>query len=275
MPNDRLRDAFVRNGLTPSDVAGKLSVDPKTVDRWITQARAPYPRHRHAVAAMVKESESYLWPDAVPTERAARITESEVVHIYPRRAAVSHELWRRLLDGAQDRIQVLAFGGLLLAEQDPKYISTLKAKASTGTEVTVLLGDPECAEVAKRGAEEGIGDAMAAKIRNTLSFYAGLEGVNGASVLFHRTTLYNSIYRYDDDMLVNTHVFGFPASHEPVVHLRRLAGGELFDTYADSFDRVRSAAVPVWPAVARLGTWLEPSTTMTRRHRRRTASCLR
>jgi hypothetical protein len=248
MPNDRLRDSLVRNGLTPSDVAGKLGVDPKTVERWITQGRAPYPRYRHAVAAMVKESESYLWPDAVPKERAARITESEVVHIYPRRAAVPIELWNRLLADAQDRIQVLAYGGLFLAEQDPKYVATLKAKAKAGAQVTVLLGDPESDEVARRGAEEGIGDAMAAKIRNTLAFYAGLKGVDGVSVLFHRTTLYNSIYRYDDEMLVNTHVFGFPASHAPVVHLRRLAGGELFDTYADSFDRVRSAAVPAWPA---------------------------
>ncbi len=249
MPNDRLRDALIRSGLTPDAVADKLGVDPKTVERWITQGRAPYPRHRHAIAAMIRESESYLWPNAVPQERAARITESEIVHIYPRRAAVPQELWRRLLVDAERRIQVLAYGGLFLAEQDPKYIATLKAKAKAGAEVVVLLGDPDSTEVATRGAEEGIGDAMAAKIRNTLAFYSGLKGVDRAAVMFHRTTLYNSIYRYDDEMLVNTHVLGFPASHAPVVHLRRLAGGELFDTYADSFDRVRSAATPVWPAV--------------------------
>src|SRR3712207_1951973 len=154
MPNDRLRDALIRNGLTPTDVADKLSVDPKTVERWVTQARAPYPRYRHAVAALVRESESYLWPDAVPKQRAARITESEIVHIYPRRAAVPQELWRRLLADAQERIQVLAYGGLFLAEQDPKYIPALKQKAADGAEVTVLLGDPDSSEVAKRGAEE-------------------------------------------------------------------------------------------------------------------------
>jgi hypothetical protein len=219
-------------------------VDPKTVERWITQGRAPYPRHRHAIAAMVKESESYLWPNAVQTDRSTRIAESEVVHVYPRRGAVPQELWRRLLTDAHERIQVLAYGGLFLVEQDPRYVNTLKAKAVAGTEVTILLGDPASPEVATRGAEEGIGDAIAAKIRNALTFYADLNGIDGASVLFHRTTLYNSIFRYDDEMLVNTHLFGFQAHHAPVVHLRRLAGGELFDTYADSLDRVRATAKP-------------------------------
>jgi hypothetical protein len=32
-----------------------------------------------------------------------------------------------------------------------------------------------------------------------------------------------------------------------VLHLRRLSGGDLFDTYADSFDRVLAGSVPAWP----------------------------
>jgi hypothetical protein len=63
----------------------------------------------------------------------------------------------------------------------------------------------------------------------------------------HRTTLNNSIYRFDDEMLVNTHLYGVPGAYAPVPHLRRLAGGELFDIYATSFQRVWSRAVSVWP----------------------------
>ncbi|WP_428983123.1 hypothetical protein [Phytohabitans maris] len=62
----------------------------------------------------------------------------------------------------------------------------------------------------------------------------------------HGTTLYNSIYRFDDEMFVNTHVYGYPAAHAPTLHLRRLTGGDLFDQYADSFDRVWSTAKPLW-----------------------------
>ena len=251
MPNDRLRDALLRNGFTPTAVAEQVGVDPKTVERWITQGRAPYPRYRHAIAAMVKESESYLWPDAMPTERATRVAQSEVVQVYPRRAAVPDDLWRRLISQAQERVGILVYAGLFLPEQQPQLISALKAKAEAGARVEILLGDPDSPEVAQRGIEEGIGDAMGGKVRNVLAFYQRLRDVQGVKVRFHRTTLYNSIYRFDDEMLVNSHVFGFPAAHTPVMHLRRLAGGDLFGTYADSFDRVWSTSVPAWePAVA-------------------------
>jgi transcriptional regulator with XRE-family HTH domain len=251
MPNDRLRDAMLLNGLTPAAIADQLGVDPKTAERWITQGRAPYPRHRHAIAALVKESESYLWPDAVPAERANRVAQSEVVQVYPRRASVPEDVWRRLIDQAQERIGILVYSGLFLPEQHPKLIATLKAKAKAGARVEILLGDPASAEVAQRGADEGIGDAMAGKVRNVLAFYEPLRDVPGIAVHFHRTTLYNSIYRFDDEMLVNSHIFSFPAAHAPVMHLRRLSGGDLFDTYADSFDRVWSMSVPAWaPAMA-------------------------
>ncbi|WP_433233648.1 XRE family transcriptional regulator [Micromonospora sp. CA-248260] len=251
MPNDRLRDAMLRNGLTPSSVAEQLGVDPKTVERWITQGRAPYPRYRHAIAALIKESESYLWPDAMPQERANRVAQSEVVQVYPRRAAVPDDLWRRLISQAQERVGILVYAGLFLPEQQPQLVTTLKAKAAAGMRVEILLGDPESPEVAQRGADEGIGDAMAGKVRNVLAFYQRLRDVPGVNVHFHRTTLYNSIFRFDDEMLVNSHVFGFPAAHTPVMHLRRLAGGDLFDTYADSFDRVRESSLPTWqPMVA-------------------------
>ena len=35
----------------------------------------------------------------------------------------------------------------------------------------ILLGDPEAEQSRKRGKDEGIGDAMAGKIRNVLAFY--------------------------------------------------------------------------------------------------------
>ena len=60
----------------------------------------------------------------------------------------------------------------------------------------------------------------------------------GVSVRLHGTTLYNSIYRYDDELLVNTHAYGVPAGQSPVLHLRRFPGGRLFDHYMASFERV-------------------------------------
>lgn len=246
MPNDRLRDSMLRKGLTPATVAEQVGVDPKTVERWITQGRAPYPKYRLAIAALLKESESYLWPAAMPTERVNRVAQSEVVRVYPRRSAVPDDLWRRLITEANERVGILVYAGLFLPEQQPQLISALRTKSENGVQIEILLGDPECSEVARRGADEGIGDAMAGKVRNVLSFYRRLKDIPGITIRYHQTTLYNSIYRFDNEMLVNSHIYGFPAAHTPVMHLRRLAGGDLFDTYAESFEKVRLDSMPVW-----------------------------
>jgi hypothetical protein len=247
VPNERLRDAIARNGLTPVAVAERIKVDPKTVERWITKDRAPYPKYRRAIAAMLRDSEAYLWPDALPPERRTAVAQSELVTIYPRRSAIPSELWKRLLDQAAMQVGILTYGGLFLHELIPSLTKTLLAKAEAGAKVEVLLGDPECHQVAQRGVDEGIGDSMAGKIRNALAFYEPMRGHYTAGVMFHDTVLYNSIYRFDDDMLVNSHLFGHPAAHAPILHLRRLAGGDLFDSYAASFERVRARSREVWP----------------------------
>jgi hypothetical protein len=60
------------------------------------------------------------------------------------------------------------------------------------------------------------------------------------------TTLHNSIFWFDDDMLVNTHVYGVPAHFAPTLHLRHLSSGTLFQTYARSFDRVWDQTRKTW-----------------------------
>jgi hypothetical protein len=247
MPNDRLRDAMLKQGITPALVADHLKVDPKTVERWITQNRVPYPRHRHSIAAMLREAESYLWPDALTSERASEVALSEVVHIYPRRGAVPSDLWQRLLNQANSDIGILAHAGLFLPEQNPKWVTTLRTKAEAGTKVQILLGDPKSDFVKQRGKDEGIGDAMASKILNVQAFYQELRGNDNVGMYYHETTLYNSIYRFDDEMLVNTHLYGTPAAYAPIMHLRRLAGGELFDNYAASFSKVQAKSKAIWP----------------------------
>lgn len=247
MPNERLRDALHKQGLTPADLAEHVGVDPKTVERWITKGRAPYPKYRSAISARLRETESYLWPGAYSPERVAQVTQSEVVHLYPRRGAVPQEIWQRLLDQATRQVGILAYAGLFLPEQNPRWVSTLREKAESGVQVEILLGDPDGDRVAERGADEGIGGAMASKVHNVLAFYKELRAVDNVAVHFHNTTLYNSIYRFDDEMLVNTHLYGTPAAYAPVWHLRRLAGGDLFENYTASFNKVVARSKAVWP----------------------------
>ncbi|MGH3358982.1 MAG: XRE family transcriptional regulator [Nocardioidaceae bacterium] len=244
MPNERLRDALDRVAITPEELATKLAVDPKTVERWITLGRAPHRRTRHAIAALVREAETYLWPDALTQDQRARVAESEVVHVYPHRAAVPADVWHRLFATATESVDILMYSGMFLPDQNPHLAEMLSDKAAQGVRVRILLGDPDSSQVAARGAEEGIEGAMASKIRNVLVHYAPAATQPGVEVRLHGTTLYNSLYRFDGDLLVNSHIYGFPAAHAPVLHVRKLSAGVLFDTYIESFKKVWERARP-------------------------------
>src|ERR1035441_2190288 len=210
MPNERLRAALLQRGITPALLGEELGVDHKTVERWIA-GRIPYRKFRFAVAARLKVDEAYLWPGALSKEQVAAASESEVLAVYPHRSQVPRDTWSQLFDEAEREIGVLVYSGLFLAE-DTVTQKIVAGKARAGVRVRILLGDPDSAQVAERGSDEGVDDAMAAKIRNALVLYRGLRGAEGAEFRFHRTILYNSIYRADDQLLVNTHVYGVPAA---------------------------------------------------------------
>lgn len=237
--NHRLRTAMLQRGLSPDAVARELGVDPKSVERWLAGRQTPYRKHRHRLAALVGEDELYLWPDAVSKEHVSAAARSELVDLYPHRADAPADLWMRLLKAARLEVDILVYAALYLPEQNPALVPTLCAKAEEGVAIRLLFGDPDCAEVAARGQEERIGEAaIGIKIRNALVHYEPIFDVPGVEIHFHRTTLYNSIYRFDDQMLVNPHVYGFAAFHAPLLHLRRLAEGDLFSTYTQSFNRI-------------------------------------
>jgi hypothetical protein len=111
----------------------------------------------------------------------------------------------------------------------------------------LCFGDPAGQAVAIRGNEEGIGDTLAAKIRACLTYYRPLVPEEGCEVRLHDTTLYNSLFRYDDHLLVNPHIFGQPASANPVLLLRRAGASGWFESYIESFEAVWARGRPWAP----------------------------
>jgi transcriptional regulator with XRE-family HTH domain len=69
MANERLRAALSEKGLRNLDIAADLDVDPKTVERWVSQGRVPYPRHRQQLAQLLGVSEEELWPELQDRQR--------------------------------------------------------------------------------------------------------------------------------------------------------------------------------------------------------------
>jgi hypothetical protein len=233
--NEPLRQALLKARLREGDVAAHLSVDPKTVRRWLN-GRMPYAHNRAAVAELVGADEGDLWPTA-GGPLALRTRPEELGTVYPHRWAVPRDVWEQLFGSAECEIAILAYSALFLAE-DAGLLQILADKGRAGVAVRIALGDPEASSVAVRGEEEGIGYAMSAKIRNGLVLYRPLGTFENIEIRLHRTVLYNSIYRADNRLLVNQHIHGVPAAQAPVFCLNDIGSSEMAMLYLDSFERV-------------------------------------
>ncbi|MCO5968250.1 XRE family transcriptional regulator [Actinoallomurus soli] len=241
--NEVLRRAFAEAGLTEQDVAVRLGVDVKTVRRWL-DGRRPYPRHRSQLATLLGIEQAKIWRAEVPASPSPQNGGAEIEASYAHRWAVPRNVWQWLFSQAEREIGILVYSGLFLAE-DIGILRILAAKANAGVAVRILLGDPNSPHVAERGADEGVDEAMAAKIRNSMVLYQALRDVDGVEMRLHKTILYASIYRADDDLLINPHAYGITASNAPVLHVRHLEQDDMASIYADSFERVWWRAHPL------------------------------
>jgi transcriptional regulator with XRE-family HTH domain len=244
MPNERLRALLLERQVTPAKLAEAVQVDPKTIERWIIAGRVPYRRHRYAVAAFFGVDESYIWPEALDRDEIVAASESEIVAVYPHRWAIPRDAWGHLFEQAEREIGILVYAATFLAE-DAELRRILGNKAKSGVRVRILLGDPDSRAVAEQGQDEGIDEAIAGKVRNAIILFRPLLKIDNIEIRLHGTTLYNSIYRGDEQLLVNTHIYGMMTNNAPTFHLRKIPGGDMASTYLESFEHVWGSATPL------------------------------
>jgi len=115
--------------------------------------------------------------------------------------------------------------------------SVLTERADAGIEVRICLGGS---------------DSIDADERSALVGYAPLRGYGEASIRLHRGALYNLIYRSDDQLFVVQRAYGVGIAAAPVLHLERTDGGDMFATYAESFERAWAEAEPEGPELIRV-----------------------
>jgi transcriptional regulator with XRE-family HTH domain len=242
--NERLRAALLQQGHTLESLAAAVGVDPKTVERWIG-GRTPYRRTRYELAMRLKTDEAYLWPGSYSPAQLASASEAEVIAVHSNRAAVPHEAWSRMFDAAEEEIGILVYSGYFLLADDPRTVGLIRSKAEAGVRVRILIGDPDSEVLRARGSDEGIDEGLASRVRNVITVNKALLEVDGIELRLHETTLYNSIFFGDDELLVNTHVYGLGAAYAPVLHLRQVAGGSIVSTYLNSFEKVWASARPL------------------------------
>lgn len=244
MANDRLRTAFRSAGLTIEDVSERLSVDRKTVERWVkSEDRKPHRRTRRQLAKLLSLDEVHLWPDLAEDLHTEPNSQSELISVYPSRSAVPFNLWNELIAGVQDRMDVLVYSGQFLVEQH-NVVPVVQRKTQHGVQFRFIVGDEASTAVTQRAMEEGTTGGLEGRIQMMRRYLADVRATEGVSVRTHGTILYNSIYRFDDQLLVNGHAYGALAGQNPVIHLRYVPGGVMWDHYLRSLERVWAEATP-------------------------------
>lgn len=213
--------------LSVNQLAAAAEVDPKSVSRWIGEDRVPYPLTRVRVARVLDQHETFLWPALLDMPSAAGSATVELDRIWPTRSSISSETWHALFSRASKQIDILVYAGAFLIES-LDLVDVLQYKASTGTEIRVLVGDPSSPAVQARAAELSL-PWLPERCRTTARVL-GPTTQAGVGVRTHGSTYYASHFRFDDVLLVNAHAFGVWSCQSPVLQFQRAGtGGGLFE----------------------------------------------
>ncbi|MEV0792589.1 XRE family transcriptional regulator [Kribbella sp. NPDC050459] len=238
--NDTLRRALFEAQLSDADVASRLGVDPKTVQRWL-DGRLPYARHRDQLAWLLQVDEGAIWPELRAPGLSAP---TELAGAYPRRELISQNAWLSMFANARREINVLAYSARFLME-DSRILGIFADKGAQGLKVALALGDPGRLDLTRAGAEEDDEEALSDSMSDSILRVRPLVATGSVELRLHNVLLYNSIYRVDNQVLVNQHLHGIASARTPVYHLLKADQGEMFDFYMSSFDRVWNEASAV------------------------------
>ena len=244
MTNDRLRAALSRAGVTEEAAAREAGVDLKTVQRWIA-GRVPHPASRRTLAILVDEDEHFLWPRAREVDAAGRDVTAEVVRAYSHRSEFPVHRWWELFSSVSRQLDLLGYTLFFLPQQHPQLTDLLVEKAGAGCRVRLMIADPSSEQVRVRETEEQQAITIGIRISSALEWLEPLAEVDGIEVGFQDAPLYNSIFRFDDHMLVTPHLFATPGHAAPLFQIRRLSGQGLFDRFEGHFEAIWAGHRPM------------------------------
>jgi len=226
IPNDVLRERIRGKRLSDRRFADGVGVSVKTVQRWLADVDHNVREENARRAADVLGCTPHdLWPRQYPPSAATVAAADRVTPftplVYATRTQIPISRWQHHFADAQHFIDILVFAATFLFDTLEGFIDTLVEAAGRGVVVRFLVGDPDGANMALRGEEEGIGEAVRARSRTTVELLARYAPTVGIQIRTHQTTLYSSIFRVDDEMIVNFHIYGSPGRNNPVMVFAR------------------------------------------------------
>ncbi|GII24288.1 XRE family transcriptional regulator [Planosporangium mesophilum] len=197
------------------------------------------------MAKFLNEDEEFLWPGAQRKPADTGTANAEIVGAYPYRSDMPHSGWWELIERAGRQIDLLGYTLYFLPMEHPRLIEALQEKCSNGCKVRAVIADPESKYVADRDAEEDLAMTLVVRIHTSMKYFAPLLQCENFEMRQQNVPLYNSVFRFDDEMLVTPHLYATPGASAPMLHLRRLGPNGMFSRFATHFDSVWATTMPV------------------------------
>jgi lambda repressor-like predicted transcriptional regulator len=233
-------------GLSRTDLASHCDVDTKTVDRWLSDdQRVPHPRQRQAAAKALGTEPEVIWPSLKSTLRRSPGLR-EIQAAFPTRSALPSPVWGELVGAANQELTFAGYTNYFLWLTVPNLRDTLRQKAEAGAKIRVLLGDPDSEVTRTREVIEEVPLTVSSRIAISLNELEPLRGVPGIEVRFSDRHISLSVFTFDDQMIVCTHVAAAVGHDSPTYQIRRTGTGGLFAAYADHVDTLWQTARPAY-----------------------------
>ncbi|MER5494644.1 helix-turn-helix domain-containing protein [Streptomyces sp. NPDC002490] len=248
--NAALRTAMDKTGVTPRQLAYRVGVSSKQVDRWLADgAVRPHARNREDAARALGVDEEMLWPDAVK-DRMKTGTDRELVRSYPYRSACPSTVWADLIAGATDELFFAGYTNYFLWTQVPAFADALRRKVAAGVRVRFLVGDPDGEVTRQREIVEDATLTVSTRVRITLGELARMGPTEGLEARFSAPEdavnhVGLSVFRMDSDALVTPHLARLVGHDSPLLHLRRHGPNGMFDRFAEHAEELWSRSTPL------------------------------
>ncbi|WP_371682541.1 helix-turn-helix domain-containing protein [Kitasatospora sp. MMS16-BH015] len=246
--NTALRSAMSAAGLNPRQLAGRVGVTGKTVERWLADDDlVPHARNREDACRALGVDEEMIWPQIVK-DKIKTGHDRELVRAYPYRSACPSEVWAELVAQATEDLFFAGYTNYFVWLEQPNFVATLRRKAEQGCRVRFLLGDPDGETTRQREAIEDTALSVSTRIRISLENLSRLTTVEGIESRFsapedatNHVSL--SVFRFDSQALVTPHLARLVGHDSPLLHLRRAEDGGLFDRFAEHAEELWSRGV--------------------------------
>lgn len=250
IPNEVLRDRIRGKSLSDRRFADVAGVSLKTVQRWLADIDHKVREDNARRAADVLGCTPHdLWPQqyarSSPDLPSANRATPFMSTVYPTRTQMPISVWQQHFANPQHSVDILVLAATFLFDTLDGFVDTLVDAAARGVGVRMLVGDPDGPSLTLRGEEENIGEAVVARCRTTVELLASRASTPGLQIRTHQTTLYSSIFRVDDRIIVNMHIYGSPGRSNPVMVFTRSDEPGLWTTFEQAFDRVWDNAKPL------------------------------